>query len=80
MTSKPYFIIKKNLNKTSVTGITFENQLNYDILQDICIKITGQKFFDCHFVDNNYTNEKLIPNNAPSAFRILFYFQNGLMK
>lgn len=59
MSDKPLFVIKRNLQKSTQTGQTFQNQLNNDILKDICQKITGRSDFTCLYVDNNYSDEFL---------------------
>lgn len=57
--NKPQFIIKKNLQKSSVTGVLFSDVITQDILRDVCQKITGTSDFDCIFVDNDYEDEFL---------------------
>lgn len=56
MSDKPLFVIKRNLQKTAQTGLTFQNQLSDTILKDICLKITGRSDYDCKYVDNDYTD------------------------
>lgn len=59
MKDKPLFVIKKNLQKTAQTGITFQSQLNDTILKDICKKITGRTDYDCQYVDDDYSDDVL---------------------
>lgn len=59
MSDKPLFVIKRNLQKSTQTGQTFQDQLNSDILKDICQKITGRPDFTCLYVDNDYSDEFL---------------------
>lgn len=39
---KPHFIIKNNMNKSSVRHIYMKDILTHDILRDVCTRITGQ--------------------------------------
>lgn len=59
MSDKPLFIIKRNLQKSMQTGLTFQDQLNDDYLKDICLKITGHSDYDCQYVENDYSDEFL---------------------
>lgn len=59
MSDKPLFVIKRNLQKTAQTGLTFQDQLSNDILKDICLKITGRSDFDYRYVENDYKDDYL---------------------
>ena len=59
MSDKPLFVIKKNLQKSAQTGITFQDQLDGECLKDICQKITGRTDYDCQYVENDYSDEFL---------------------
>lgn len=59
MINKPLFVIKRNLQKTSQTGLTFQDQLDDDYLKDICQKITGRTDYECHYVENDYSDDFL---------------------
>lgn len=59
MSDKPLFVIKRNLQKSAQTGITFQDQLDDESLKDICRKITGRSDYDCHYVENDYSDDFL---------------------
>lgn len=59
MSDKPLFVIKRNLQKSTQTGLTFEDQLNDSYLTDICRKLTGRPDYECHYVENDYKDEFL---------------------
>ena len=59
MRDKPLFVIKRNLQKSLQTGLTFQMQLNNDYLKDICQKITGRSDYECRYVENDYSDEFL---------------------
>lgn len=59
MSDKPLFIIKRNLQKSAQTGMTFQDQLNNTYLTDICQKITGRSDYDCQYVGNDYQDDFL---------------------
>ncbi len=59
MNDKPLFVIKRNLQKSTRTGLTFQDQLNDSYLKDICQKITGRSDYDCQYVENDYSDEFL---------------------
>ena len=59
MSDKPLFVIKRNLQKSAQTGITFQDQLDTAYLKDICSKITGRSDYDCRYVDNDYSDDFL---------------------
>ena len=56
MNDKPLFVIKRFLQKTKHTRVSFQDQLNDDYLKDICLKITGRSDYDCQYVDNDYSD------------------------
>ncbi len=59
MSDKPLFVIKRNLQKSAQTGLTFQNQLDDESLKDICQKITGRADYNCQYVDNDYSDKFL---------------------
>lgn len=59
MSDKPLFVIKKNLQKSTQTGITFQDQLGDENLKDISQKITGRSDYECKYVDNDYSDDFL---------------------
>lgn len=59
MSDKPLFVIKRNLQKSAQTGLTFQDQLDDESLKDICLKITGRSDYNCQYVDNDYSDDFL---------------------
>lgn len=59
MNNKPLFVIKRNLQKSAQTGLTFQDQLNDENLKDICEKITGRSDYNCKYVNNDYSDDFL---------------------
>lgn len=59
MSDKPLFVIKRNLQKSAQTGLTFQDQLDDESLKDICQKITGRTDYDCQYVENDYSDDFL---------------------
>lgn len=59
MNDKPLFVIKRNLQKSAQTGLTFQDQLDDEILKDVCFKITGRSDYNCQYVDNDYSDDFL---------------------
>ena len=59
MSDKPLFVIKRNLQKSAQTGLTFQDQLDDESLKDICQKITGRSDYICQYVDNDYSDDFL---------------------
>lgn len=59
MSDKPLFIIKRNLQKSAQTGLTFQDQLDDESLKDICLKIIGRSDYNCQYVDNDYSDDFL---------------------
>lgn len=53
MNDKPLFVIKRNLQKSALTGRTFQDQLDEESLADICLKITGRSDYVCQYIENN---------------------------
>ena len=53
----PRFIIKKNLQKSKVTGRDFTEVATNEVLTDICIRLTNCDKYTVNFVENDYTDE-----------------------
>lgn len=70
---KPHFIIKKELQKSSVTGICFKDIITDGILKDITKKITNQDLFTVEFVDNDYSDDFLPKSYNKGRMAIMFY-------
>lgn len=71
--SKPHFIIKNNMNKSSTTGKYMRNILTDDILRDVCYKITGHTVFTVNFVDNEYEDDCLSKSYNKGRLATLVY-------
>ena len=55
--NRPHFIIKKNLQKSSVTGVLFSDDVTPDVLEDVCFRITGATDFSYEYVENDYSDD-----------------------
>lgn len=54
---KPLFVIKKNLQKSKQTHVTFDQLVTEDILKEICQKLLGRTDCEIKYVDDNYADE-----------------------
>ena len=70
---KPHFIIKKELQKSGVTGIYFSDIITEEILKDVTYKITNQKEFTVEFVDNDYSDDYLPKSYNKGRMAVLLY-------
>ena len=70
---KPHFIIKNNMNKSSVTKLYMKDILSPKILEDVCNRITGQKEYDVDFVDNEYEDDCLSKSYNKGRLATLVY-------
>ncbi len=70
---EPHFIIKKNLQKSKVTGVYFCDVVTPIILNDVCYRITGLRKFTYEYVDNDYYDEFLDPTYNKGRIAILQY-------
>ena len=70
---KPKFIIKKNLQKSNVTGTYFSDSVTIEVLKDVCIKITGTSDFEYEYVDNDYKDDVLEATYNKGRLAILYY-------
>lgn len=75
MTNKnvPHFIIKKNLQKSNITGVFFSDLITPDVLLDVCIKITGCSNFTYKYVDNDYSDNFLEKSYNKGRLAIMHY-------
>lgn len=73
MSDKPLFVIKRNLQKSAQTGLTFQDQLNEVYLADICRKITGHADYECRYVENDYQDDFLPPTYNKGRLATLRY-------
>lgn len=71
--SKPHFIIKNNMNKSSSTNIYMKDILTPSVLQDVCFRITGQREYDVDFVDNAYEDDCLSKSYNKGRLATLTY-------
>ncbi len=70
---KPYFIIKENLQKTSVTGEKFTDVVTDIVLEDICKLITGTNDYAKSIVGADYRDEFFQHSYAMGRFIIMLY-------
>ena len=63
----PLFIIKKNLQKSSHTGVFFDQVVTKSILEDVCQRILGISKFNVQYVDNDY-HDHFIPKGYNNLF------------
>lgn len=73
---KPHFILKKNLQKSSRTGVYFSDIVTEEVLKDVCTKITGTNDFTYSYVDNEYTDNFLVRGYNKGRLAILQYNDN----
>ena len=71
--NKPHFIIKENLQKTSITGEKFSDVVTPHILKDVCFRITGLSEFTYQYVDNDYSDEFLSATYNKGRMAIMLY-------
>lgn len=71
--NKPHFIIKKELQKSSITGIYFSDVITEDILKDICFRITDEYDFTYEFVDNDFEDEVIQKSYNKGRLAVLFF-------
>ena len=70
---KPRFVIKKNLQKSAVTGVLFSDVVTPDVLRDVCIRITGKSDFAYDYVGNDYSDDFLEPSYNKGRIAIMHY-------
>lgn len=73
----PHFIIKANLQKSAQTNKYFSDSITQEVLEDICLKITGLKEYSVDFVENDYQDDVLNPTYNQGRLIILKY-QNSI--
>lgn len=70
---KPHFIIKKELQKSSITGIYFKDIITENILKEVTKKITDQESYTVEFVDNDYSDDFLPKSYNKGRMAIMLY-------
>lgn len=73
ISSKPKFIIKKNLQKSKNTGVLFSDLLTKAVLDDVCYKVTGKNDYSLEFVENDYQDAFLPKTYNKGRLAILLY-------
>lgn len=73
----PKFVIKRTLQKSSITDVCFNDYITAEILKDVCVKITGQERFETYFVEDDYTDDYLQKGYNKGRLAILHY--NGMI-
>ena len=71
--NKPHFIVKKNLQKSTVTGVLFSDVVTPDILADVCFRITGETSFTYDYVDNDYCDDFVEATYNKGRMAIMLY-------
>lgn len=71
--NKPHFIIKKELQKSSITGIYFSDVITKEVLKDVCFKITNEDDFTYEFVDNDFEDEIIQKSYNKGRLAVLFF-------
>jgi len=69
----PHFVIKRNLQKVSVTGKNFDEAVTPLVLRDITCRITGQQDFTYNYVDNDYCDDFLSKGYNKGRMAVMFY-------
>ena len=69
----PHFIIKNPMNKTSVTGKVFGDEVTVSVLEDVCYRITGLRKFTYDYVDSDYQDEFVPKSFNKGRTAILLY-------
>ena len=73
----PLFVIKKNLQKSSQTGIFFDQVVTKSILADVCQKILGINKFNVLYVDNDY-HDRFVPKGYNKGRLAVLYYGNDI--
>ena len=71
--NKPHFVVKKNLQKSTVTGVLFSDVVTPDILADVCLRITGETSFTYEYVDNEYYDDFVEATYNKGRMAIMLY-------
>ena len=71
--NEPHFIIKKNFQKSRVTGRFFSDAVTEDVLRDICFRIVGAVGFTFEYVGDDYQNEFLGATYNKGRMAIMLY-------
>ncbi len=69
----PKFIIKRNMQKSTQTGIYFDHLVTGPVMGQICIEVTGRHDYEVEFVENDYTDEFLDAKYNQGRLAILQY-------
>ena len=69
----PYFVIKRNLQKSKNTGVYFSDLMTDEVLCDVCFRITGQYHYNVDFVENDYSDDFLPNTYNKGRLAILHY-------
>lgn len=71
--NKPHFIVKKNLQKSTITGVLFSDVVTPTILADVCFRITGETSFTYEYVDNEYCDDFVEATYNKGRMAIMLY-------
>ena len=70
----PYFVIKRNLQKSKNTGVYFSDLMTAEVLGDVCFRITGQSHYHVDFVENDYCDD-FLPNTYNKGRLAILHYQ-----
>ena len=74
--NKPHFIVKKNLQKSSQTGVLFSDVVTPEVLADVCSRITERTDFTYEYVDNDYADDFLEPTHNKGRMAIMIWYDS----
>lgn len=69
----PKFIIKRNMQKSTQTGIYFDYLVTDPVMGQICVEVTGRRDYEVEFVENDYSDEFLDAKYNQGRLAILQY-------
>ena len=69
----PKFIIKRNMQKSAQTGIYFNHLVTDQVMEQICVEITGCLDYEVEFVGNDYSDDFLDAKYNQGRLGILQY-------
>lgn len=69
----PKFFIKRVMNKSSKTGLYFDDLVTEEVMGKICKEITGETEYEYDFVDSDYEDEFLTGSYNMGRLAILQY-------
>lgn len=74
----PKFFIKRNMQKSTNTGVYFDCLVTETIMEQICVEVTGQREYEYEFLDNEYEDEFLSKSYNRGRLAILQYHNKAI--